>query len=302
MSTVPFFSNPFQALTEHSVSEMPFQLTPAEQLCYSTVRLTSRYQDGTTGTGSGYFYQFLQQGQQCVPAIVTNKHVVDGAVEGIFNFSLAGAHGEPVHGSHIPIILNGFSERWIRHPDPDVDLCAMPIAPLLHEAQAKGRSFFYVQIDKTLLLSKEEWDGLSALEDVLMVGYPIGLWDAVNNMPILRRGVTATHPNIDYNGKKEFLIDAACFPGSSGSPVLLFNPAGWIDRKGNVNFGSHRIKLLGTLYAGPQHTAEGEIQVVTIPTQQKVIAQSRIPMNLGVVIKSDRLLELEEVIRIQLGM
>lgn len=52
-----------------------------------------------------------------------------------------------------------------------------------------------------------------------MVGYPDGIWDEFNNQPIVRRGITATHPKNDFNGKGEFLIDAVCFPGSSGSPV-----------------------------------------------------------------------------------
>lgn len=37
-----------------------------------------------------------------------------------------------------------------------------------------------------------------------------------------RRGITATNINFDYNGKKEFVIDAACFPGSSGFPVFIW--------------------------------------------------------------------------------
>lgn len=50
------------------------------------------------------------------------------------------------------------------------------------------------------------------------------------------------------------------------------------------------MKLLGVLYAGPQHTAEGELEVVTVPTQQqRVVTISRIPNNLGVVIKATKL-------------
>ena len=59
------------------------------------------------------------------------------------------------------------------------------------------------------------------VEDVLMIGYPNGLWDTTHNMPIIRRGTIATDIKLDYNEKKEFVIDAACFPGSSGSPVLF---------------------------------------------------------------------------------
>ena len=40
---------------------------------------------------------------------------------------------------------------------------------------------------------------LSAVEEILMIGYPNGLWDAVNNYPLIRRGVTASHPAVDFD-------------------------------------------------------------------------------------------------------
>jgi hypothetical protein len=116
-------------------------------------------------------------------------------------------------------------------------------------------------------------------------------------MPVSRRGVTATHPNLDYEGRREFMIDAACFPGSSGSPVFLYNVGGWADRQGNMMMGGIRVKLLGAPYAGPQHTAEGDIHIVNVPTQQKPVALSRIPNNLGLVIKASRLLDFDDVLR-----
>ena len=51
------------------------------------------------------------------------------------------------------------------------------------------------------------------------------------------------------------------------------------------------IKLLGVLYAGPQHTVQGEVKIV--PIQQKAIAVSGIPNNLGMVIKAEQLLAFE---------
>lgn len=125
-----------------------------------------------------------------------------------------------------------------------------------------------------------------------MIGYPNGLWDSVNNMPIVRRGSMATNISLDHNGKREFVIDAACFPGSSGSPVILFNKGGYTDKKGNLNWGNGRLYLLGILYAGPQLTVTGEIKVVTVPNvQQKALSVSHIPNNLGYIIKSNVILD-----------
>ena len=222
--------------------------------------------------------------------------MVAGAVRGKFSLTLRGPDGGPQVGQHLSIELDQFEQRWLPHPEAGVDLTIMPIAPLLQEAQQRGRTFFFVGLDKSLVMSDAELGDLSALEDVIMIGYPNGIWDAVNNLPVVRRGVTATHPNVNYEGRREFMIDAACFPGSSGSPVFLYNVGGWADRAGNMIMGGIRVKLLGTLYAGPQHTATGEIQIVTVPTTDRPVAISRIPNNLGMVIKASRLAEFDDVL------
>lgn len=161
----------------------------------------------------------------------------------------------------------------------------------------ENKSPFFRSLYKSLIPTAEIMQELNAMEELVMIGYPNGIWDNVNNQPILRRGITATHPNKDYLGKKEFMADIACFPGSSGSPVLVFNPNGYQDKNGNIYMGTSRVLLMGVLYAGPQHTATGEIEVVTVPTRQVPMSILRIPNNLGMIIKSERILELEELLK-----
>ena len=52
---------------------------------------------------------------------------------------------------------------------------------------------------------------------------------------------------------------------------------------------------MGTLYARLQHTATGEIRMINVPTAQTPIALSSIPNNLGIVIKAERIFELENL-------
>jgi hypothetical protein len=271
------------------------ELTPSEMLTYSTVRLECTLADGGRSTGTGFFFDFLDSETTSVPAIVTNKHVVEGAVEGAFKMHEAGDDGSPHPKDNLNIRLDQFAGRWIPHPDPHVDLCVLPAAPIFRAAQGQGKKVFHIPLGPSLVPSKAQLDELTAVEDIVMIGYPNGIWDSANNMPIVRRGITATHPAKDYEGQTEFMIDAACFPGSSGSPVLLFNLGSYPMRSGGIAFGT-RIMLLGALYAGPQHTAKGDIAIENIPTGERPVAISRIPNNLGLVIRSERILEFEKVI------
>ena len=94
------------------------------------------------------------------------------------------------------------------------------------------------------------------------------------------------------------MIDAACFPGSSGSPVLLWNLSSYREKSGTIIMGSSRIKLLGVLYAGPQHTATGEVKVVEVPSKLDTVAVSLIPNNLGNVIKAREILKFEPIFEV----
>jgi hypothetical protein len=276
-------------------------LSVSEQLTHCTVRIECQTASGEVSLGTGFFFKFLQAGDPDdthVPVIITNKHVIEGAQYGRFYLNIADENGMQIKGEREHFSLGEFESAWFKHPDPDVDLCFLPLGLVMRLFyQAQRKRIYFIALGKAHIPTAEQLEGLVALEDVVMVGYPIGLWDEVNNMPIIRRGITATHPNLPYNGKEEFMIDAACFPGSSGSPVVLYNETGYIDRSQRRFVPESRFFLLGVLYAGPQFTATGEIEVVDVPTHKRPIAFSDIPMNLGLVIKSRRIIELEDMMR-----
>lgn len=272
---------------------MALQLPPSEQLTYATVRIECDTPRGTS-TGTGFLYQFAVSKDRHVPAIVTNKHVIEGASRGRIVFHTQDAQNNVLRGQHFTYTIDQFANNWIPHPDAAVDLCVFPMAPLHRDAEARGKRLFYVSLSSDSTATPALFEQLTPLEDVVMVGYPSGIWDSANNMPVFRRGITATSPTLDYEGRSEFVIDAACFPGSSGSPVFLYNTGSYATRDGGLTIGT-RIVLLGILYAGPQFTAEGEVKVITVPTQQKVVSRALIPINLGMVIKATRLSDFEKI-------
>src|SRR5262249_41828599 len=155
---------------------------------------------------------------------------------GFVTLTKAKADGSPDFHQHLRVQVAGFT-GWIPHPDPDVDLTVLPCGNITEELARQGNPVFFRSIDASLILTQDELRALTPVEDVLVLGYPVGLSDTVNNMPVVRRGITATPPYLDFEGKKQFLVDAPIFHGSSGSPVFLFNRGAWFDeRKGSLAF------------------------------------------------------------------
>ena len=142
-------------------------------------------------------------------------------------------------------------------------------------------------IAEDLIAGESDLEDLYSGEDIVMIGYPNGIWDAVNNLPIMRRGITATAPAIDFDGDPVFMIDCASFHGSSGSPVFLYNPTSY--RAGdNIQMGT-RLKLIGILFAGPQLTANGQIVISPVPTAMSATVETKLTMNLGLCVKATKL-------------
>jgi hypothetical protein len=264
-----------------------------DQLVHITVRIETSGPKGD-GTGTGFFLTLCEGDSEHVPVIVTNKHVIKDAQIGQFMMTQAKGSDakEPLIGTNVQIPLDQFESRWLQHPNPDIDLAVMPIAPIIEEALRRNTPVFFRALTSDLIANDDDLRNLNAIEDILMIGYPSGLWDSKHNIPIIRRGITATPPANRFNGRPEFVVDCACFPGSSGSPVLLFNAGGYVDKNGNTMMGGGRIKLLGILWGGPQYNAVGELHVVPIPTSNpgsKEVALSSIPMNLGYCVRAEEL-------------
>jgi hypothetical protein len=262
----------------------------SEKLLFSTVRL------GTTqGSGTGFFFHFNVDGQTHVPVIITNKHVVNDKSVQEVEFSLHIREADNPTSENISIRLNA---NWIFHPN--MDLCCTFTNPLLTQIKVqKQKEIFYIPFTEEFIWDDAKLGDLQAVEDILMVGYPIGLFDKKHNLPLFRKGITATHPAMNFNDESIGIIDCACFPGSSGSPIVLFNDNGYTDKNGTNHIAAKRFALLGLLFSGPIYDAQGNIVIKEIPTQQKIIANTPIMVNLGYYIKAKEILKLkEEVLKI----
>ncbi len=268
---------------------------PVEILTHSTVRIESLLSCGGISTGTGFYMELLRKNGNCIPVVITNKHVINDAVTGRIHVTLAKPDGEPDLGKKVVYEIHNFEAECIKHPDQSIDLAAFSISPLQIQAEQNGVKLFYQSLTTDLIPSPADRKALSPMEDIIMIGYPNGIWDSVHNMPVIRKGITATHPFIPWNGKREFLTDIACFPGSSGSPVFLCNIGTFSDNFGTIKAGV-RINLLGILYAGTLHNAPGKFNQSTIPPTNSPTTTTQIPNNIGIVINSEEIYGLEKAI------
>jgi Trypsin-like peptidase domain len=277
----------------------------AERLMHCTVRISAQV-GSSVSRGTGFFYNFpLKEVGQVVPVIITNKHVVRGSNSQTFLLNIF----DPSKGEKAPTgtfsvsVQETLGRGWVEHPSSDVDLCALPIAEIQKLVPTPNIPF-YVPLDGAT--SDDELQKLDAVEDVVMIGYPNGLWDHVNNLPLIRRGITASHPGVEHkiegqNGPGVTVIDMACFPGSSGSPVFVYNHGTYSDKNGNVHVGSRAI-FLGVLFSGPVLQQDGKIVVKNIPTNDVPVAEIMTMINLGYVIKPKEIVTLGKHLYAQRGM
>jgi hypothetical protein len=271
-------------------------LTLAQEMLYTTVKVSGFRGSTPVGTGTGFFWS-IHNGQLKVDLLATNKHVIAGCdrLEMVCHLANKTDLTAPT-GQFSPVSIELGPSNILMHPDPNIDLCGVVFGDLANQARIAGAPLFFRSLAAENVPSLEQWTNFDAIEDVLMVGCPRCIYDEANNHPIVRRGITATALDQDYNRKPEFIVDMACFPGSSGSPVFI-NQLGYVDRKsGNYMVDARRFFFVGVLYAGPQITNTGEIKFGSIPTVE-VAAM----MHLGQVVKSTMMLEIDHIVKSRLG-
>lgn len=214
--------------------------TLSEQLMYATVRLTIG-----TSAATGFFYQTNSDKKTTV--VISNRHFAEqvGNLSDL-DFSKESIIQKTTFTIHLS---NGgnkqFTEEVVWHLHPSEDLAFFILTDILAKNPLEKEITYYIMhIPQNLIPTAQQLEELLPLEHVTMVGYPNGLYDAENNYPIFRSGTTASHPAINFNGKNQALLDMACLPGSSGSPVFILNEGAYLKKDGCLHAGK-RIIFLG---------------------------------------------------------
>lgn len=253
--------------------------TIADQLFFVTAFLEGSG-GGKTWSGTGFVYG-VETDQGVVHVLVSNKHVLANTES--LTVRMVRAEGDgPKLGNATQIDVADAQSLVTGHPDPKVDVAVVPLSPILEQMAKSNAPPFFRSLSPEVLLTPANAKELDAIEEILLVGYPNAIFDTKNFTPVARHGATATPIQLDYRGEPAFLVDAAVFPGSSGSPVFLYDAGTYRTRDGGVNVGS-RFMLLGVLAA--VHTAQVAGQVATLPAQQTVALQA--PIGLGIVFRAE---------------
>lgn len=246
---------------------------------------------GQNWVGTGYHYSVYldpSDTSSLYPVVVTNKHVVENAEKIDILFHVAANH--KLSGEITYLGITKDNGGALLHPSADLALITVGNAISDWNATHKEKTLFWMGITDSNLVLDKELSKLDACEAITMVGCPSGLWDETNGFPLFRRGITSTHPGIDFRGHPEFVVDIGVYSGSSGSPVFLMDQ-GLLrpDKSANSFAPMTRFGLLGTLWGGPRITEQGELVVEPAPTDARVGIQTSVRMHLGYVIKAREL-------------
>ena len=205
--------------------------TIAEQLFFVTIRAETQVR-----TGTAFLYQYVHDSDSAVAEkrglfVVTNAHMLYES-EWIRLTFHRGEDGLPVLGKRHVIQLPVTS--WYIDDHENVDIAVLPLSAFAAEADAESQKYFIKAVTHEVQSSSAALEVLDAIEDVVFIGYPNDFYDRVYNLPIARRGVTASPIAHDFEDAEAFVISAPVFPGSSGSPVFIVNSTEFRTRSGNL--------------------------------------------------------------------
>ncbi|MDD5634121.1 MAG: serine protease [Candidatus Omnitrophica bacterium] len=262
-------------------------MTLSEQLFFATVRIETEKTDEqgkeVLEVGTGFVVEYAWDKNKKRYFLVTSKHVVKGAKMGRF-FFLKAENNKPVLGENYKVEIDLFESRWFLNKNPNIDVAVMPLDVILQKMKKRSWNIFFKSITENISMNETNIKDLDAIEEIIFVGYPSGLYDLKNLLPIARRGITATPLSVDYFGLPLFLIDASVFPGSSGSPVFIYN-TGTFSVRENIVMGN-RLVFLGLILGVYTREDLAGANVEAGARDLAPVIKTRQTINVGVVSKA----------------
>lgn len=248
-------------------------LYPLSDYLYKTATyLFSTGEDGSLAA-TGFFFLF---DGQTVPIVITNRHVVEGKSNVIIQMR------SNKEKSSIPLCVNIFPHTVHYHPDDSVDLACIKLQTgLVTSPNIEFDDFYFCSVLESMIPTNKELESFHYIEDIIMFGTPVGIWDKENAFPIARKGITATSVNAPFMGESKFCVDIGSYPGSSGSPIFL----GRDEALSTID----KAKILGVFCKAQFHDLE-----VNKDDNEKIFANEYIHM--GQAIPSTKILDFKSFI------
>lgn len=277
--------------------QVPHTLRASEQrLLYTTTKIEVVQKDSPPSTGTGFFASLENSQGKRDTFLVTNKHVIfnDKEIKNIYiyfhalkekkeqstyyrnDYDLENSNAQSMCKVCFPA---GFEKNFTS--SCEADICAVWLNPLIEQFNQKTESTLYYEalnFDYEKMVKYRPNDKsikFTVSSKITMIGYPHGYWDDINNFPILRMGHVASDPLCDHRGKKQYLIDIALFPGSSGSPVFMIKKEKKATESNSYMSQSgpetkKKIYFVGMVYGGPSSPL---IQAINtkLQAQEKII-------------------------------
>lgn len=243
-----------------------------DDVLFSTVRITTvDEQQRGQSFGTGFLCRVTFDETKLALLLISNRHVLGAEENVVLHFHEREADRQApalggVFSTEIERLV--YPELYVAHPDEGIDLACLNLSNLLDPQYPIFWRHLFPDMFATFGGS-ESWN---VGDEVAFVGYPDGRFDATHNLPLVRTGHIASMPRVDFNDRPQLVIDAQVFPGSSGSPVLGWEPT------------ANELRLLGVV-------TETMIRHERLtPVEQ---AASYVQMiGLGIVIKATKVQEL----------
>lgn len=129
-----FYNKPFILMSK---------LSALENLSFNTTQIRTSRNGTPLYTGTGFYFNLPIEGYPMFPVLTTCKHVVEDSNQIHIRVSRADEQGNPLCQDQIEYEIDDtIGILWLAHPDPDVDLCLVPIIGLMNHMRAHKINIF----------------------------------------------------------------------------------------------------------------------------------------------------------------
>lgn len=213
---------------------------PISGINLAATHLTAYSNNDSLAEATGFFFKHND-----VKYLVTNRHVIVDESDGYYPNRIE----MYLHTSRTDAKLNRgvsvdlYSENapsWFEHPRYDENICDVVLLPLQEELIARC----IINFMTTDNIPPAHYR-FPAFCQVAVVGYPLGFYDQVNNLPIYRNAMVASPYPHDFEDKPALLIDAVLHEGTSGAMVLNSPSNLIVDTRNGATFHTDSAILFG---------------------------------------------------------